>query len=128
MRVSPCSESSTAGTSQRGVRSVVVRCGGELERMPVLDVGTGVGYFKWARPVFWRLAGRGRPGDEERGSKGGRRDGAGRLVPAMEGETEDGGGMAGSVGSIDSCLCGEESMMSSGRRLGEVPLDAIASK
>jgi hypothetical protein len=33
----------------------------------------------------WRFAGRGRPGEEERGSKAGRREGAGRLTPAVEG-------------------------------------------
>ncbi|TFB01397.1 hypothetical protein CCMA1212_006990 [Trichoderma ghanense] len=58
--------------------------------MPVLDVGTGVGYRRWAPvpepvPTFWRLDGRGRPGEDERGSKGGSRDGAGRL----RGEPDD---------------------------------------
>lgn len=39
----------------------------------------GVGYRRWgAEPTFWRLAGRGRPGEDE-GSKGGSRDGAGRF-------------------------------------------------
>lgn len=48
--------------------------------MPVLDVGMlGVGYRRWgAEPTFWRFAGRGRPGEDE-GSKGGSREGAGRL-------------------------------------------------
>lgn len=53
-------------------------------------------------PVAWRLAGRGRPGDEESGSKGGRRVGAGRFVPAVAA-----GG--GSVGS--GCFDGDESIM-----------------
>ena len=50
--------------------------------MPVLDVGTGVGYLCAPElPVFWRLMGRGRPGDEDSGSNGGSRAGAARLVP-----------------------------------------------
>lgn len=76
----------------------------------MLDVGTGVGYFRCGallkvmpRPavpeaflplpevmaalpdVFRRFMGRGSPGDEEKGSKGGRRDEAGRFVPARDG-------------------------------------------
>lgn len=35
--------------------------------------------------MFWRFRGRGRPGEEESGSKGGSRDGAGRLEPADDG-------------------------------------------
>jgi hypothetical protein len=48
MSVSPFSDSSTAGTAESGARSVPAeeRWGGELERMPVLDVGTGVGYLR----------------------------------------------------------------------------------
>lgn len=85
---SPFSGSSTAGTADRGARSEVVRArpgrrGGELERMPVDEVGTGVGYLRCAFPVFWRFNGRGRAGEEERGSNAGSNDGAGRLVPAM---------------------------------------------
>jgi hypothetical protein len=53
--------------------------------MPVLEVGTGVGYFKKASPVACLLSGLGRQGEEESGSKAGSNDGAGRLVPAMEG-------------------------------------------
>ena len=50
--------------------------------MPVLDVGTGVGYLCAPElPVFWRLTGRGRPGEDESGSNGGSRAGAGLLVP-----------------------------------------------
>ena len=71
--------------------------------MPVLDVGTGVGYFRCARPVFWRLEGRGRLGEEESGSNGGRSEGAERLVPAML-VVEIDGTMAGSVGSMEDCF------------------------
>lgn len=57
--------------------------GGEDDSMAVDDVGTGVGYvrssFKASR---LRFRGRGRAGDEESGSKAGRRDAAGRLPPA----------------------------------------------
>lgn len=132
--VSPFSESSTAGTSDSGVRSGAVRCtrlllllGGELDRMPVLDVGTGVGYLRCARPpVFWRLAGRGRPGDEESGSKAGRSEAAERfLVPAMVGVLvlDEGGIMAGSVGSAEDCFWGEwKSIMVGGGFGGVGPL------
>lgn len=102
MRVSPFSESSTPGTADRGARSGAEARGGELERIPVLDVGTGVGYLRWARPeqafVFWRLTGRGSPGEDESGSKGGSRVGAGRLDPARDCR------IAGSVGSAEACL------------------------
>lgn len=97
---SPFSLSSIQGTERRGFRSEAVesdRCivgraltrpGGEDDMMPVLDVGTGVGYLVKA---FWLLMPaaprgflirRGRPGEEERGSNAGRRDGAGRFTPA----------------------------------------------
>lgn len=102
MSVSPFSESSTPGTADRGARSGAEARGGELERIPVLDVGTGVGYLRWARPeqafVFWRLTGRGSPGEDESGSKGGSRVGAGRLDPARDCR------IAGSVGSAEACL------------------------
>lgn len=80
--------------------------GGDEERIPVLEVGTGVGYLRYAvLPIeparACRLTGRGSPGEEERGSKGGRRVGAGRLVPAAGG---------GSVGSV-FFDCGEESII-----------------
>jgi hypothetical protein len=60
--------------------------GGDEERMPVLEVGTGVGYLRnaleAAEPIrACLLAGRGSPGEEDRGSKGGRRLGAERFVP-----------------------------------------------
>jgi hypothetical protein len=149
MRVSPFSLSSKLGTADSGARSDTLRCrtgrrcGGELERIPVLDVGTGVGYLRRAwwlllempllppptlipflpvmpspcawlsKPVFWRLSGRGSPGDEESGSNGGRRDGAGRLEPAMEEDGERHGFGSGSCGSVvlDACFgCGVEAM------------------
>lgn len=84
------------GTAERGVRSETPRPSfsrrGELDRMPVLDVGMlGVGYRRWgAEPTFWRLAGRGRPGDDD-GSKGGSSEGAGRFsgdVDEAEAEAE----------------------------------------
>lgn len=105
--VSPLAGSETDGTAESGARSLADDdcererpppkawrgLGGEDERMPVLEVGTGVGYFRYASlAVAWRLAGRGRPGDEESGSKGGRSVGGGRLVPAA-------GAAGGSVGS-----------------------------
>jgi hypothetical protein len=50
VRTSPFSVSSTDGTADSGARSdvVLVKAGrrrGELERMPVVDVGIGVGYL-----------------------------------------------------------------------------------
>lgn len=53
--------------------------------MPVLEVGTGVGYLRNALDDAWRFAGRGSPGEEERGSNAGRSEGAGRLIPAILG-------------------------------------------
>lgn len=101
------------GTAESGARSgaTPVRPGGELDKIPVLDVGTGVGYLRWTRErpllepesgaVFWRLAGRGSPGEDERGSNGGRRHGAGRLEPAR-------GFMTGRVGSAERRFVGED--------------------
>lgn len=57
--------------------------------MPVLEVGTGVGYLKFALAVCWRFNGRGSAGDDERGSKAGRSDGAGRFVPVVVVEVEE---------------------------------------
>lgn len=74
--------------------------------MPVLDVGSGVGYLrKGFDPIdpstACLFAGRGKPGDEERGSKGGRSEGAGRLVPAMlDVEPDAAGGRLGSASSV----------------------------
>lgn len=71
--------------------------------MPVEDVGIGVGYFCCLDPCFGgdsraiRLVGRGNVG-EEKGSKAGRREGAGRLTPATCEEE-------------DRWLEGEESML-----------------
>ena len=45
----------------------------------MLEVGTGVGYLVKALEIVCRFAGLGRPGDEERGSKGGSNEGAGLL-------------------------------------------------
>lgn len=53
--------------------------------------------------MFCLLTGRGRLGDEESGSKGGRRVGAGRLEPARVM-----GFMTGSVGSVEEPFLGEE--------------------
>jgi hypothetical protein len=79
--------------------------------MPVLDVGTGVGYFSCcAVLVRRRFNGRGRPGEEESGSNGGSRDVAGRLVPAIEGEVGEIRG-AGSVGSSRAWFGKEEAVM-----------------
>ena len=84
--------------------------GGEDERIPVLDVGIGVGYLKREfdpidSPGAFLLVGRGRPGDEDRGSNGGSSEGAGRLVPAiLEGEETSAGGGGGSASSGSSCM------------------------
>jgi len=53
--------------------------------MPVLEVGTGVGYLRNAPEVAWRFVGRGKPGDDENGSNAGRSEGAGRFTPAVVG-------------------------------------------
>lgn len=74
---------------------LVVRCrtnglawarrGGDELIIPVVEVGIGVGYLVYPAPLpplfgeHWRFAGRGKPGEDERGSKAGRRLGAGRL-------------------------------------------------
>jgi hypothetical protein len=70
--------------------------------MPVLDVGTGVGYFRNALEFACRLEGRGRPGEDDRGSNGGSSDGAGRFVPPL----------VGSVGSGTLLLDGGEESIS----------------
>ena len=109
--------SSIEGTDARGVRSEsvdVVRCspsrrvlrarGGDEERMPVEDVGTGVGYWNLPLPYLvggenldkrfssgdarTRLAGRGNTGEEDTGSNAGKRigvDSTGRFTPAAGG-------------------------------------------
>jgi hypothetical protein len=101
-RVSPFSFSSMEGTVERGTRSDAVDCvrcraglgptrGGLEERMPVLDVGAGVGYVRKALAVACLLFGRGRPGDEDKGSNGGSSEAACRFTPAVEGR--DGSGV-----------------------------------
>lgn len=112
--------SSIEGTDARGARSerldavlnsparrVLNGRGGEEEKMPVEEVGTGVGYFDFPLPYLigeylgeqlcpgearaTRLAGRGSDGDEDgTGSKAGSKvgaDSAGRLTPATEGRS-----------------------------------------
>lgn len=99
--VSPSSGSSTVGTAESGARSTEDRVrwspglactpGGEDERIPVVEVGIGVGYFcrvgsirdgdvrtlLYVRP--------GRLGEEDEGSKAGSKVGGGRFVPAIFG-------------------------------------------
>lgn len=98
---SPSPGSTTVGTAERGVRSEHTDCawcsvglpwtlGGDEDRMPVAEVGTGVGYLccasRWeGEETACRFVDRGRPGEEDRGSKAGSRDGAGRLAPATGG-------------------------------------------
>ena len=74
--------------------------------MPVLDVGMGVGYFRKALDVACRFEGRGRPGDEDKGSSsnGGSSDGAGRLMPATEGRV-------GSIPLVNFVADGDESIL-----------------
>lgn len=68
-------------------RRVLRSCGGEDERMPVDEVGMGVGYFCCLRFHLGgdsraiRLVGRGKVG-EGKGSKAGSSEGAERLTPA----------------------------------------------
>ena len=80
--------------------------GGEEDGRRVEEVGIGVGYNclpdvagaggdAWAR----RFVGRGRDGEEEKGSKAGSSDGAGRFMPA----TGEGG---------KGTRCGEEVILS----------------
>ena len=74
-----------------------VRDGDELGTT-VEDVGTGVGYsFESGIESRGRFNGRGKVGEEESGSKAGRREAAGRLTPAAGGRET-------------SFLLGEESM------------------
>lgn len=103
----PCSSSSIVGTVESGARSekvesvletagrrVEVCTGGDEEGIAVDEVGSsGVGYFCCrlshleGESCAMRLAGRGRVG-EEKGSKAGSNEGAGRLTPATGG-TDD---------------------------------------
>jgi hypothetical protein len=112
------------GTAERGVRSEMPRLGfsrtGELDRMPVLDVGMfGVGYRRWgAEPTFWRFAGRGRPGEDE-GSKGGSREGAGRF----SGESDVDEAEVDEVDDVDDVVvvngAGSATSAAAGFRVGE---------
>lgn len=118
--ISPFSLSSREGTADRGARSERVVCvrtrprGGEDERIPVLEVGIGVGYLtKGIGPSGPSRAPRfkclGRPGDEE-GSKGGSKEGAGRFLAPNR--LEEAGGRQGSPEPVPSTdLRGEELML-----------------
>lgn len=105
------------GTADKGARSVVdarfrdgrtAGRGGEEEMIPVVEVGTGVGYLAYmeSRPEgekrACRFEGRGKPGEEEdSGSNAGSREGAGRFfVPAKDGNA-----------GWELVLLGEESIM-----------------
>jgi hypothetical protein len=122
--ISPFSLSSREGTADSGVRSDTVDSvrtrsglegwtrGGEEERIPVLDVGIGVGYLRKAvdpsgPSQACRFHGLGRPGEDE-GSKGGSKEGAGRLTPCTRNAEETGGreGSPDPVPSVD--LMGDE--------------------
>ena len=59
--------------------------------MPVVEVGMGVGYLLEADPraegdARILLRGRGKTGEEDNGSKAGKRVGAGRFTPATGGK------------------------------------------
>jgi hypothetical protein len=100
--VSPSSGSSTVGTAESGARSIDdrVRCspglactpGGEEDRIPVVEVGIGVGYLCRTGSIrhgdvrTLLLVRPGRQGEEEKGSKAGSKVGAGRFVPAIFGK------------------------------------------
>ncbi len=57
--------------------------GGDEDIIPVVEVGIGVGYFVYAAADLVGehilFDGRGKPGEEDNGSKAGSRDGAGRF-------------------------------------------------
>lgn len=82
--------------------------GGEEEMIPVVEVGTGVGYLAYiesrseGEKRACRFEGRGKPGEEEdSGSNAGSREGAGRFfVPAKDGNA-----------GWELVLLGEESIM-----------------
>lgn len=92
---------------------------GDDDRMPVVDVGIGVGYLRKALESkglsrACLFDGRGKPGDEESGSNGGKRDGAGRFVPTPfneEADTEAGGRVGSSFVAPSIFLTGDEDMM-----------------
>lgn len=131
--ISPFSLSSTEGTADKGARSDTVDCerpspgledwtrGGEDDKIPVLDVGMGVGYLRNALDSmnlsrFCLLAGRGNPGEDESGSNGGSKEGAGRFIPAMLDEEEEstaeaGGSVGSSAVATPILFTGDEVMM-----------------
>jgi hypothetical protein len=103
-KTSPFSGRVIEFTAERGARSESmdwVLCkpglepkrGGDEDRMPVVEVGIGVGYLPWAFSRSsggeWALLleGRGKPGEEENGSNAGSRLGAGRFTPAVDGRS-----------------------------------------
>lgn len=65
--------------------------------------------------MFWRFNGRGSPGDDERGSKAGSKDGAARFVPVVEEEDdvlEAGAGKAASwLVAASTARVGDELIM-----------------
>ena len=80
--------------------------GGDEDSMAVDDVGTGVGYVTSSvRASRFRLRGRGSVGDEENGSKAGRRC-AGGFFRSVAGESKAvfrlGDGAMVEVGELDS--------------------------
>ena len=103
---SPFSDNIRVGTADKGARSepaekvrrveerAAATPGGEEDRILVDEVGTGVGY-ETAGSRATRFDGRGREGDELKGSKAGNRE-AGRFTPATGART---------------LLVGEESMV-----------------
>lgn len=152
MSTSPFSGRSTVDRVDKGSRSEALvdvrtkggRRTGELDRIPVLEVGTGVGYLRRAWlpllalpvPVFWRFNGRGSPGDEESGSNAGSRDGAERFWPAAGGDegTEtlpldlEAGLGSGSVGSVEgnaSWARGEASAMMTASHVNNGLVNAV---
>lgn len=117
----------TADSGARSVKTDAVRSipgpapwtrGGDDDKMPVLEVGTGVGYLANAdgpRPGSRAclLEGLGSPGEDDRGSNGGSREDADRFTPALLGKDEvDAGGSEGSSAMGASMfLTGEDDMM-----------------
>jgi hypothetical protein len=97
-KISPFSGIVIEGTAERGARSETEDCvrwrpglvwirGGEEDRIPVVEVGIGVGYLAYTASrsdgeerAF--LVGRGSPGEELNGSNAGKR----RFTPVFEGE------------------------------------------
>lgn len=90
---SPLSGNIRVGTADKGLRSepaekvrrvedrAAATPGGEEDIIWVDEVGIGVGYFETAGSRATRFEGRGREGDELKGSKAGSRE-AGRFTPA----------------------------------------------